>query len=224
MQLQSRPAGRSVPFNRTTSDVSEISISSSLPHPNNPELWEGLSIEQSRKSQSLVRWLMRHQGENITSCLIPGLLFPVIALAFAQQRLTRCSSCKRASIFHIIVFSVLEGKGELHGPAVLQRGQVPSASCTQPTFSPIIIAQLPQSSQQYQVSGAGGSVSLHVLGVCGLLLRGSQKMINKPSSPVSQFKFDLHPPWKYWEVHRLRELKTWDGTWGDFPPCYQFPY
>lgn len=153
----SRSHGSSIPSSRVTSDVSEISISPSLPHPNNPELWV-----RSHKSRSLVHWLMRHRAENTTSCLIPGPLLPVTALAFAQQRLTRCSCRKRASIFHTIIFSVLEGKGELCGSAVLQRGQLPLLLELWPTFSCIPKAQLPQSSQQNWIAGAGHRAVFHI--------------------------------------------------------------
>lgn len=155
LQPHPAPMGSSIPSSRVTSDVSQISIPPPLPHPNNPELWV-----RSHKSRSLVHRLMRHWAENTTSCLIPGPLLTVTALAFAQQRLTRCSCCKRASIFHTIVFSVLEGKGELCGSAVLQRGQLPQLLALWPMLSPIPKAQPPQSSGQHWIAGARGRAVL----------------------------------------------------------------
>lgn len=81
------------------------------------------------------------EEENITSYLIPGLSLTVIALAFVQHRLTRCSSCKRASIFQRIIFSVLEGKGELHSSAVyFEKVKYLQLLALQATFSPTLIS------------------------------------------------------------------------------------
>lgn len=104
------------------------------------------------------------EEKNITSYLIPGLSLTVIALAFVQQRLTRCSSCKRASIFQRIIFSVLEGRGELHSSAVLWRGQVPPASWTSVNILSNSDRSSTLNSQQDTDSGADGLVRLQVTG------------------------------------------------------------
>lgn len=116
-------------LDRIASQVPEISTLSSLLHPTSPELREGLHREQTHKSTPLLHWLMRDGGEKYNKLFDPWPFAHCIALAFLQQRLTRWSSCKRASIFQRIIFSVLEGKGGLHSSAALWRGQVPPA-CT----------------------------------------------------------------------------------------------
>lgn len=150
------------------------------------------------------------EEKNTTSYLIPGLLLTVISLAFVQQRLTRCSSWKRASVFHTSVFSVLEAKGELQCSAVtlvLWSGQVLQLPALQSTFSPILMAHLPWSSQQDWVSGAGVPVSLQVTGYLQITSNVLQKRESTKGIP-SQLKFGLPPPSpKVLAGHQTKGLK-----------------
>lgn len=58
-------------LDRIASQEPEISTLSSLLHPTNPELWEGLYIEQIHKSKPQVRWLMRDGREKYNKLFDP---------------------------------------------------------------------------------------------------------------------------------------------------------
>lgn len=217
-QLQPGPAGRHISVHGITSEVSEISISSSLLHPTNPELREGWSVEQCHKSRPLVWWLMRPGGEKHTQLSDPWPFAPCYCSGLAEQRLTRCSSCKRASICHMTIFSALDGEGELHSSAVLWRGRVSPAPCAAVNAFPSFAPELPAAPALWSWWGCQAAGHWPNCFWCA-----PEKIINKSNSPVS-LSLVCTLPENTGRDTNWESLKLEIDTCGDFASWYLSPY